>query len=76
MKSMGTSTMPQAMAKSFIRWMLKPKVLINLLMASAVANLANSAGCTLSGPSTIHDLEPLICTGLKIVAKSRKSRNP
>ncbi len=35
-------------------------VLKSLARASAVATLANSAGCRLIGPSDIHEREPLI----------------
>lgn len=47
-----------------------------LAKASAVANLANSAGCRLTGPNTIHEREPLISCGLNIVPNSNNSKIP
>ena len=62
--------MPAAVAKCFQFDMVKPYADMNLAMAKAVANLANSAGCNLIGPKTIHDREPFMEWGLKMVAKS------
>ena len=49
---------------------------MSLDMASAVANLANSAGCNRRLPRTSHDREPLISCGLNIVAKSKRTSSP
>ena len=49
---------------------------MNLAIAKAVANFANSAGCSRKGPMTIHDRDPLMECGLKIVAKSSSSKSP
>ena len=44
--------------------------------AKAVANLANSAGWSLSGPKTSQEREPLMLCGLKMVTKSSSNSNP
>jgi len=49
---------------------LKPYVFISFATASAVANLANSAGCNLTGPKTSHEWEPFMFGARKIVAIS------
>ncbi len=72
--SIGKRTMAIAEKKCFGLCMSKPKVLITFDTAKAVANLANSAGCNLSGPRTIHEREPLISCGLKIVRNSSNSK--
>ena len=39
--------------------------------ANAVANLANSAGCRLTGPITNQEREPLVSGAIKIVTISK-----
>ena len=74
--AMGSRMIASVAAKCFHWLMLQPYVDMNFDNASAVANLANSAGCKRSGPNTSHDLEPLMECGLKIVAKSKTSSKP
>lgn len=71
--NMGNRMMAIAEKKCLGFCMSKPKVLISFDTANAVANLANSAGCNLSGPSTIQEREPLISWGLNIVRNSKSS---
>ena len=44
---------------------------MNLEIASAVVNLANSAGCTCKGPKTIHEFEPFISEPINIVIANK-----
>ena len=43
-----------------------------LANAKAVANLANSAGCRLTGPMTSHERDPLVSGAMKIDRKSTR----
>ena len=45
-----------------------------LANASAVANLANSAGCRLTGPSMSHEREPFVSGAMKMVTISNSIR--
>ena len=40
--------------------------------AKAVANLANSAGCKLTGPITSQEREPFVSGAMKIVTMSKR----
>ena len=44
--------------------------------ANAVANFANSAGCSRKGPKTSHDREPFISCGLNIVTNNNNKNTP
>ena len=43
-----------------------------LANAKAVANLANSAGCRLTGPMTSQERDPLVSGAMKIVTMSKR----
>ena len=48
------------MAAFFQLFIVKPYSLMNLDKANAVANLANSAGCKLTGPKFSQEREPFV----------------
>ena len=50
--------------------------LIYLASTSAVENLANSEGCSLKAPKSIHDCPPLVTVPINSVAISRRSTMP
>jgi len=50
--------------------------LISLARASAVANLANSAGCIPNDPSGIHDFEALTTLPNTRVERSKRITSP
>ena len=43
-----------------------------LANAKAVANLANSAGCRLTGPMTSQERDPLVSGAMKMVTMSKR----
>ena len=44
--------------------------------AKAVANLANSAGCKLTGPKISQEREPFVSGAMKMVTTNSKSKMP
>ena len=70
MSTRGSRMSPAALAKLRMSFRLKPYWLMSLATASAVAHLANSAGCTLQKPRLTHEREPLMSLATKGVTSS------
>ena len=70
MAATGTMMTRPAIRRSRQRVTVKPLALITFATHSAVANLANSAGCMLNEPTFIHESEPLMSCARNGVAKS------
>ena len=71
MSTRGKNTMPAARRKLLRRLSVKPYCPITFDTISAVAHLANSAGCSETGPSEIHEREPLMSCAMKGVMSSK-----
>ena len=73
---MGTSTMNADTTLVCISDHFTSMALMYLANANAVANLANSDGCSLKKPRSIHDLPPCEVTAMKSVTTSSASTTP
>ena len=70
-KGVGVSAMMKPKTKAhFSFFMLNEYEFIYFASASAVANLANSAGCRLTGPITSHERDPFVSGAIKMVTIS------
>ena len=69
--SIGSKMIVDTAIRCFLFFMLKLYMLMNRAKASAVANLANSAGWRLTGPKINHEREPFVSGAMNMVMMSK-----